>query len=909
MNKKTLLSIFTLCLLAGAIVVNVSQSERSYTPRVKQSQGIDGYAEYIQSLKANQTTGIIAHEDVANAVEQINNQSENKFKADWPINWEFRGPDNIGGRTRCLVIDKDNPKILYSGGVSGSVFKSENGGGSWYAVSLGDENFGVVSMTQGNDGSIYYGTGELGLLLVNGGGREGSGFEGMGMFKSTDGETFEPLAGTASLGNCFVLKTHPTKNLIFAGTQTGLRYSDDGGTTWNLLRGSSCRDISISSDGTVIAYVGNSFYRSTDPTNEDSYERVEDIETSGRGALAWSESDPKYCYAVTVDDIDVPWDAKPSTDRYGSALEGLYKSTDGGVTFTKEVGAISQFFAPFTIVDLQSQGVYNMAIGVHPRDKDRVFIGGIGFAEWTLENGPRIVGNTFNSPQNPFGIHSDKHFITFDNSGTDPIMYICNDGGVARTTDEELSRYRDLSTGLISTQFFGIEADINGRVIGGTQDNGTILLTGESYPRNPGNRILGGDGFQVEISEFNTDILFAESQYGNLARSLTGGNSMDRIWDNRITASFASTNRPTGYFDNPLCLWEDPAIVDSVKTYGPAEGLDSTIDARLYFAMNDGIWMCQNALSGAFEPNVNKDGGIRWFRISGLTGVHYLETTVDGSSLFVGTTGGRVHRIDSLLTTHFDTLSLPGYNDIAPNLNQTNITNNLGVNGRVITSIAVDESDANRLVVSVGNYGNSSYVYTTSDALAASPSWTSIHGNLPDFPVYHALISVDDPDIIVLGTEFGVWATNTGTSASPTWAEALEGVDADMPLPRSPVFDITQVENKEWTGPRIYAGTHGMGIWESKSLLTSVPKDKELEKTVAISAYPNPANNSVNIETEVKGKYTLTVYGMNGQVVVSQEGTNNGTIKVNTKSLQSGNYFVEVVGLDTKAVSKIIVQH
>ena len=908
MNKKTLLSIFTLCLIAAVIVVNVSKSERSYTPRVKQSQGIDGYADYIQSLKANQTTGVIANEDVANAVAQMKDQSGNKFKAGWPINWEFRGPDNIGGRTRCLVIDKDDPNILYTGGVSGSVFKSENRGGSWYPITIGDDNFGVVSMTQGNDGSIYYGTGELGLLLVNGGGREGSGFEGMGIFKSTDGETFEPLAGTAALGNCFVLRTHPTKNLIFAGTETGLRYSDDGGTTWNLLRGSSCRDISISSTGTVIAYVGNSFYRSTNPTDNNSYERIDGIETSSRGALAWSDSDPDFCYAVTVDDIDVPWDSKPASDRYGSALEGLYKSTDGGVTFTKEVGAISQFFAPFTIIDLQSQGDYDLTIGVHPRDKDRVFIGGIGFAEWTLESGPKMVGNTFNSPQNPFGLHSDKHYITFDNTATDPIMYICTDGGVARTTDEDLSRYKDLNTGLISTQFFAIDADINGRIIGGTQDNNTMILTGESFPRNPGSAILGGDGFECEISEFNPDILFGESQYGNLRRSLTGGASMSSIWDNRISASLA-TGRPTSYFNNPFCLWEDPVIVDSVKTYGPAEGLDSTIDARLYFATNDGIWMCQNALSGAFEPNVNKDGGIRWFRISGLTGVHYLETTVDGSSLFVGTSSGRVHRIDSLLTTQFDTLSLPGYDDISPNLVQTNITNNLGAIGRVITSIAVDESNADRLVVSVGNYGNTNYVYTTSDALSASPTWNSIHGNLPDFPVYHALISVDDPDVIILGTEFGVWATNTGTSATPTWAEALEGVDPNMPFPRSPVFDITQVENKKWTGPRIYAGTHGMGVWESKTLLTSVPKDKKLEKTVAINAYPNPANNFVNIETEVKGKYTLTVYGMNGQIVVSQEGTNNGLIKINTNSLQSGNYFVEVIGEDSKAVSKIIVQH
>ncbi|PCJ66073.1 MAG: hypothetical protein COA58_08340 [Bacteroidetes bacterium] len=903
MNKKTLLSIFTLCLITGTIVLNLSHNDKSYSPRVKLTQAINGYADYLQSLKANQITGVIAHDDVVNAVAQIKGQSNNKFKANWPINWEFRGPDNVGGRTRCLVIDKDNPSLLYTGGVSGSVFKSENGGGSWYPINLGDDNFGVVSMAQTTDGDLYYGTGENGLLLINSSGRENSGFDGMGIYKSTDGETFTSVAGTASFGNILVLRAHPSQNILFAGSTTGLRYSDDGGDSWTVLRGGSCRDIAISKTGTVMAYVGNSVYRSTDPTTSTSYERVTDIPTSSRAATAWSESDPNFCYIVTVGSASLDGQA------YSGSLTGLYKSDDAGITFIKEVGQISQFFAPFTNIGIQGQGEYDMAIAVHPRNENRVFIGGVGFAEWTLENGPRMVGNTFNSPQNPFGLHSDKHYITFDNSGTDPIMYVCSDGGVARTTDEDLSRYKDLSTGLISTQFFAVDADLNGRIIGGTQDNNTILITGESYPRNPGIDILGGDGFECAFSEFNTDILFGESQYGNLRRSVTSGSSMGSIWDNRITASFQSNSRPTGYFNNPLCLWEDPLIVDSVKLRGPVEGEDTLIDSRLYYAMDDGIWMCQNALSAPFEPNVNKDGSIRWFRISSLTNVHYIETTVDGSSLFIGTNSGRVYRIDSLLTTQFDTISLPAYNQIAANLNQTNITGNMSISGRVVTSIAIDESNASRLVISLGNYGNTNYVYTTNDALVASPTWNSIHGTLPDFPVYHALISVDDPDIIILGTEFGVWATNNGTSTNPTWGEALDGIDTDRPMPRVPVFDITQVENKTWSGPRIYAGTHGMGVWESKSLLTGVPKLTKNETTVYISAYPNPANNFVNIDTDVKGKYMLKVYGINGQIIHSQEGTNIGLIKIATDRFNNGNYFVEVIGDGTKAVSKIIVQH
>ena len=549
-----------------------------------------------------------------------------------------------------------------------------------------------------------------------------------------------------------------------------------------------------------------------------------------------------------------------------------------------------------------------MCIAVHQKNKDRVFIGGVKFAEWTLETGPKIVGNTFNSPVNPYGLHSDKHWITFDTTGTDPIMFVCSDGGIARSTDAEISRYKDISTGLSTTQFFGIDADVNGRIVGGTQDNGTMILSGKSFPRNPAFDILGGDGFQSIFSEVNPKIIFAESQYGNLNRSLLDGSAMESIWDNRVESVFASNTRPTGYFNNPMYLWEDPAIVNEVKNNGPTGQEDATVNARLYFAMNDGVWVCKNAFAKLHDPNSpTEDKQVRWFRVSSQTGVQHLETTPDGNSLFIATRNGKVIRIDSLLTAKLDTISLPVANQISPMLG-TPVVLNLPVGNRTVTSIAIDANDPNRVVATLGNYNNSSYVYVCEDALGAAPSFRSIHSNLPDFPVYHAIISVDDPDIIILGTEFGIWATTNGTATNPTWAEALDGKDPTKPLPRSPVFDVVQTTNKNWSGPRIYAGTHGMGIWESQSLLTSV-RNKSNTESISILAYPNPANNVVNLASDIKGAYTLNIYSLNGTLVHSQEGSNAGTIKLSTETFTNGNYFIELIGQDTKAVSKIIVQH
>jgi hypothetical protein len=905
MNKNIIRSVLIGGLVLGAFSMNYFKQDAAYTPRAEEIKGMDGYSEYLKLLRANQITGKVTNEDVALVMDQIKALGNSKSKVSWPLNWSFKGPDNVGGRTRCLVIDKDNPNILYTGGVSGSVFKSVNQGASWQPLTNESDNFGVVSMAQTSDGAIYYGTGENGIY-INSDGNESSFFNGMGMFKSTDGTTFTKVLSANTFGNIYVLTAHPTQNIIYCGSSNGLRMSADGGTTWTLLRQGACKDIKINKNGVAMAYVGATFWRAADATKAADYTLVTGLGTSTRGAVAWSESDPDYCYLVLV--ANSTFDGR----QYAGALQGIYKSVTAGATFTQEVGSISQFFAPFSSIGVQAQGNYNMAIGVHPRDRDRVFIGGVSFAEWTLKDGPRIIGNNFSSPTNPFGIHADKHFITFDNTGTDPIMYICNDGGIARTTNAGLNQYRDISLGYTTSQFFGIAAGIDGRVIGGTQDNNTLILRGETFPRKNSFDILGGDGFQCEISEFRPDVMFATSQYGKLNRSVTGGSSMSEMWDNRIAGSFKTPDNPNqninDYFDTPLTLWENPDVLERIRAEGIKDGDDTLINSRLFFVMNNGIWMCNDAIAKQHDPGKPKNNGaVRWFRVSNLTNLHFIQASKDGNTLYATTTNGRIHKVEGLRSANFDTTVLVGKADISPDLTQTEITGNLGSPGRTVTCLALDYANPDRAVVTLGNYGNNNYVYMTTNLTASIPSWVSVQGVLPKFPVYHALISMDNPKIIILGTEFGIWATNNATNTSATWAENGTGVKLNEPLPKVPVFEVIQLKEKAWSGVKIYAGTHGMGIWESVSLTSGINKGNK--NTASISAYPNPANSFVNVSTSFKGAYTLNVYNLKGEIVAIQRGNNATDVKVETIGLASGNYFVEVVGSSAKVVSKIIVQH
>ena len=77
------------------------------------------------------------------------------------------GPDNVGGRTRAILIDKDNSNLIYAGGVSGGLWKSNNAGLTWNIIPGTDqlEFSGVVSTCQTSNGDIYFGTGEGATLI------------------------------------------------------------------------------------------------------------------------------------------------------------------------------------------------------------------------------------------------------------------------------------------------------------------------------------------------------------------------------------------------------------------------------------------------------------------------------------------------------------------------------------------------------------------------------------------------------------------------------------------------------------------------------------------------------------------------------------------------------------------------
>lgn len=93
-------------------------------------------------------------------------------------------------------------------------------------------------------------------------------------------------------------------------------------------------------------------------------------------------------------------------------------------------------------------------------------------------------------------MHSDNHEMKWDNNNR---LYIGNDGGIGISQDYGQSFYAS-NRGYNVTQFYGIAFDREGSVMGGAQDNGTLYNNHANNTYQEFREVLGGDGFECEIS-------------------------------------------------------------------------------------------------------------------------------------------------------------------------------------------------------------------------------------------------------------------------------------------------------------------------------------------------------------------------------------------------------------------------
>ncbi len=568
MKKGILIGSASVFVLVLAVVFSGNvNSVKYYEPRETafNQDGAHGAAEWLHKIRANQITGKVSQEDVDKAYEQVALLKSKKKTSALNLQWEEMGPSTIGGRTRAILIDPSNSQIMFAGAVSGGLFKTTNGGSTWSKVD-GAGNPIITSLAMASNGDIYYGTGEG--MYSGTGGEGGSGFRGEGVFKSTDGgSSFTQLSATAGWVAVGKVAVDPANNQrVYAATSVGLKVSDDAGNTWQDAFNafpSSARDLFVTSTGKVWVKQGAGVYRS-DNGNPQSFSLAPGLPSiSGRARIAASPQDDDYVYVIAC---------TPGGGTIGGEFDKAYQSKDGGDTWTV-IGQQSSLLNPHAAQG-NPQGGYNNLLGVSPLDKERIFVGGVTLWEWSSTNGWLQIASLSDNPGNVFYVHADNHEIVFDPA--DPTkIFIGNDGGIFKSSDNGFTWSWEVRN-YVTTQFYNIAVGIDGEMLGGTQDNGTIFINPAFQFPKSGIRTSGillngverdGDGGYAEISRLDPDILFKEMQYGLMGRSTDGGETFDYVLTNKVIADSRVGSAAFAPFVTPFTLWEnrfDPLSEDSI---------------------------------------------------------------------------------------------------------------------------------------------------------------------------------------------------------------------------------------------------------------------------------------------------------------------------------------------------------
>ena len=982
--------------LLTAAIITLSTSEPKYTPVSSEEQSAAGAAAYLHGLRANQITGTVNQEDIQSAIESLADMPESAIG----LNWAERGPNNRGGRTRGLAINPSNPSEMYVGSVSGGLYKSNNSGLSWTEVNPDQENLAVMTIAYSKDGDVYYGTGEglYNTWTTGYGASTSSGFPGAGVFKKGVNDAgFTQLASTDGFSSVGAIVTDPTNNdKVYIGTSSGIRLSTNGGSTWsNPLQGQigsngTCWDIHMDAGGNIWGTLGGRTMKSSDGGST-----WDEVSKSSAGSTGLPRSGGRIMFASAANDEDYVYVVQITS---GNALAGVYRTTDGGDTWSK-IGQKSTYFDPFC--SSQCQGEYDLAVGVDPSNKNRVIVGGITVWEWEQGQGWNQV-NGFG----PYNIHSDNHDVVWHPTDSSKV-YIVNDGGVYFSNNGG-DTWQTLNKNYVTTQFYDIGISADRYVVGGTQDNGSWVMDGLGNTPNEG-RSLGavdgfsGDGGYSTISWLVPKIYFTEYQQGRIGRSENKGQSFTSFWDSRSSQGVGSWMTPFYLYENS----DDPLSEDSVQfkvdralrslgfanagqdtfvsniaplqasavmnaatfkvqsgtavissdasgnlsgdgtgnfdaatgnftvifNSSPAAEIIATVDvsyaagsevvlgsntnglpfkytlpnslgmgdsvivqdpvsSMFIVGFSGSVWMTRGALDFSTTPE--------WYKLASITGTtQAVEVSADGNYAWIGTENGRLYRIAGLAAAR-------DYGTADADSGATAVTVDLVQNfmGRNISGIAVDPNDNDRVLVTLGNYGNANYVYYSGNATSTSPNFLVKDGNLGNFPVYAATFDKGNSAYAVLGTEYGIFSTQNINTTSPQWGADNSG------LARVPVFTLKQYRtNKSSTADMtveegdIFAGTFGRGAFQTTSLMTTRPigiAEQEVEQVQeTMKLFPNPAENFTTLALELPaGSYTVELIDLNGRSVkaVVFEATENGaqTFKLDISSVANGMYIVGV---------------
>ena len=142
MTKKIILSI-SIFIFFFSFLITVNKNTETNTSI--EEQRFAGAIQYLHKMKSNERTGRVNLSDVYSAKSKVHEMKMQRSSQS-VLEWEEMGPNNVGCRTRAILIDKNNPDIIYAGAVSGGLWVSYSGGRAWQKYSPELSNVNISSI-------------------------------------------------------------------------------------------------------------------------------------------------------------------------------------------------------------------------------------------------------------------------------------------------------------------------------------------------------------------------------------------------------------------------------------------------------------------------------------------------------------------------------------------------------------------------------------------------------------------------------------------------------------------------------------------------------------------------------------------------------------------------------------------
>jgi len=733
---------------------------------------------------------------------QKNKKQENQPLDDINIEglkWRNIGPALTSGRISDIAVNPNNPYEYYVASASGGVWKTINAGNEYTPVfdKEGSYSIGCVTIDSNNTNIVWVGSGENNNQRVVG--------YGDGVYKSIDGgKSWKNmgLKNSEHIGKIIVSPENSDIVYVAAigplwnkGGDRGLYKTIDGGKNWKAVltidEHTGVNDVIIDTRDSNVLYAsthqrrrhvftyvgggpGSGIHKSTD--GGETWEKINSglpKTEIGRIGLAISPANPEVLYAIV---------------EAANSKGGFYRSTNRGASWEKRSKHVTS-------------GNYYQEIFADPIDPQTVY---------SMNNWMKVSNNggkTFKNVGEDYK-HIDNHCMWIDPNNNQHWL-VGSDGGVYETFDA--AKHWDFKQNLPVTQFYKVAVDNDKpfyNVYGGTQDNFSLggpsrVITDHGITNYDWIITHGGDGFESQVDPYNPDIIYAQSQYGWLAR-------YDKKSGEEVGIKPNERANENAYRWN----WDSPLAVSKHEK------------GRLYFAANklfrsDDYGNSWDVISEDLTRQIDRNTLKVYDRIVSIdavakngstspygTIVALSESPIDKNFIAIGTDDGLIQITENGGDTWRKIDNIPD----APKQSYVN-------------NVYLSQHDVNVIYAAFNHhkYGDfKPYLFKSSDK---GKTWKNISNNLDKRgSVYSIEEDHLDNNLIFCGTEFGVYFSPNG---GDRWKKIKKG------LPTVAIRDIAiqQREND------LVLGTFGRGFYilDDYSSLRTIENNK-LTQTATI--YP-----------------------------------------------------------------------